>query len=369
MTGLPAKAARGRLLIDLAITAFVAGLSTFTVATTLKTVDHAFDFTWVWRAARVLLALENPYRDPTLGVGGPYPHDAPLFFPLPTILVALPMGLLSLKVAGTLFTGISSGVFALGLLRRFGISGLLILATPSYLKALGGLQWAPLLVGIVLLWPKASAVGLLKPNLGVALVAMQPSIRGLVVAGLVAIASLAVLPTWPLDWFRNVSGHYHTVPAVVLPFGPLLGAAWLARHRPEGRLVMTMALIPQRMLFYDQLLLLLAARTARQRLLLAYCSWLAYGGWIHFTAARTIVSVDDAVAPWVIAGCYLPALAVLLWDRWKAVDESGPVPVSRHRQVIAKSWKLLVCCSQRLLATLPAMGSHGLGLRRLYKRF
>src|SRR5689334_5030706 len=52
---------------------------------------QAADFTWVWRGARELIAGRNPYHDPSIGRGHPYPADAPLYYPLPALLYALPL--------------------------------------------------------------------------------------------------------------------------------------------------------------------------------------------------------------------------------------------------------------------------------------
>jgi hypothetical protein len=46
------------------------------------------DFTWPWRGAHELLAGNNPYI--TIVANGPYPFDAPLYYPLPALLYSLP---------------------------------------------------------------------------------------------------------------------------------------------------------------------------------------------------------------------------------------------------------------------------------------
>ena len=280
---------------------------------------EAKDFTWIWRAGQDLLGGQNPYRNPALG-GRSYPNDAPLFYPLPAVLVGLPLTPLPVHAAGATFAGISSGVLAFGLLRRYGPSGLLALLTPMHLTAASNAQWSPLLVGVALLWRDSAVLGLIKPNIGAALFAMRPSIQGIGIAMMVGFVSLAVLPTWPVDWFSNMGQSRHTIPALALPFGPLLGAAWLARHRPEGRLLIAMACLPQRMMFYDQLPLMLVAQSARQRLLLAYASVIVGLAWLWTGGVASRHLYDDVMTPWTLAGCYLPALSVAVWNRMRADD-------------------------------------------------
>ena len=270
------------------------------------------DYTWVWRGAQEFLAGRNPYRSLVAEKERGYLHDAPLFYPFPTILTAIPLTGLKASHAGTIFTFVSTTLLVLGLCRRIGPSGAVILVSPAYLNAMTVLQWAPLLVGITLLWPRAAAIGLLKPNLGVALLAWSWNTRGVLVAALVTGASLWLLPSWPWDWYANLGQAFHTIPALAWPVGPLLALAWLARHQREGRLLIAMSLVPQRMLFYDQLPLLLTARTGRQRSLLVLTCWAGYIGWVRWTGRD---GTDHTNAPFVLAGCYLPALIVVLWPR------------------------------------------------------
>src|SRR5438067_2059985 len=77
----------------------------------------AADFTWAWRGARLLIAGQNPYTDPALSRANSYPYDAPLYYPLPAVLLALPFAPLPPELAGAAFIGISAGLLAIGLTR------------------------------------------------------------------------------------------------------------------------------------------------------------------------------------------------------------------------------------------------------------
>ena len=277
------------------------------------------DLTWAVRGAQDLLAGRNPYRNPTLGPGHDYPADAALFYPLPTVLAVLPLAPLSQPIAGAIFAAVSTTILAYALRTRIGVSGILILATPAFINGLGLFQWAPLLVGLTLLWPRASAVGFLKPHLGIALFAAYPSLRGGLVAAVVTLASLLVLPSWPFDWRANVVAAQvrYTPPLLTLPFGPLILLAALGWREPIGRLVLALACVPQRLLFYDQLPLLLAAQTVPQRVTLVAAMWAAQLGWVA-SGGSDHVATNRTVAQWAIAGCYVPAAAVIAWNTWAA---------------------------------------------------
>jgi hypothetical protein len=73
-------------------------------------------------------------------------------------------------------------------------------------------------------------------------------------------------------WFSQLGGYRGLPPILVLPFGPLIVLALLRWKNREAWLLILMAVMPQRMV-YDQIPLLLTARTPRQLLLLVECSW------------------------------------------------------------------------------------------------
>src|SRR5919202_3607202 len=70
----------------------------------------ANDFTWLLLSAKRLLAGNNPYQGRLAPL--PYDADAPLQYPLPTVLLAIPFTVFSQPVAGALFVGASSALLA-----------------------------------------------------------------------------------------------------------------------------------------------------------------------------------------------------------------------------------------------------------------
>ena len=280
-------------------------------------VGHAADFMWPYRAAQVLRAGNNPYRVALPDL--PYDPDAPLYYPLPAVLVALPFSYLPPVVAGSTFIGGSAALLAWAL-QREGRWRLWMFAGAPWWWAIAANQWSLLLTAALLL-PALQGLVALKPNLGMGIVAYQPRWRPLLIgAALLVTVSLLVLPTWPLDWLVNLQRNRHRVPLLLLPFGPLLlltATRWMS---PQARLVLALACFPQQVLGYDQVALGLVARSAYQHLVLALLSWLAVGG--------ALVMGEQQGLTLVLV--YGPAAVIAIWP---ALLQHG---IRRHPLTLSK---------------------------------
>jgi hypothetical protein len=295
-----------RVAVSLALGAWGAFITYFSL---IVAPQHlAKDFTWPWRAARVLLERHNPYE--VIQATGPYPFNVGLFYPLPAGIVALPFAPLSPAIAGTAFFFVSGTLLAFGLTaRRQDLCKLPMFASAPFCMAAVLGQWAPLMTAAALL-PAMQFVLVAKPNLGLACWVYRPSIRGAIAAAGFALATLLIIPTWPLDW-------RHALAAAPRYKGPimrgatgvilLLGAArW---RRREGRLFLTMSVMPQLSLFYDQLPLWLIPNTVWRSVALSAFSWLAWSRWYP---SRGLTSSVAAAEPWVFWLIYVPALALVI---------------------------------------------------------
>ena len=140
------------------------------------------------------------------------------------------------------------------------------------------------------------------------------------------VVSLVLWPSWPSLWLRNLGRVIEHPAPIAAPFGVLLILALLRWRRAEARLLLAMAFVPQLLLFADQLPLMLVARTAREAALLTVGGWVAAGFW-HVQDADKFGAVGFA-APYVLAGCYLPALWIVLRQ-----PNEGPIPVWLERYV------------------------------------
>jgi hypothetical protein len=270
----------------------------------------AHDFTWHWRAARALLAGENPYL--VIRDIGPYPFSSGYYYPLPAVVVGLPVAWLSAANAHVVSVGVWTALLAFSLTHDGWYRLPLFLSAGFFWAVVSG-QIAPLMmVGCFL--PAFQVLDVAKPNVGLALFAYRPSwwaIVGGVVGSLVA---MAVIPTWLSDWRNALASDpgVHLIPALA-PGGFLLLAALLRWRRAETRLLMVLACVPQSLAFYDALPLLLIPKTFRQALVLAFCTQIAN---LFATKAMTTdldpPALFRAIAPFAVWGCYIPAAVLIL---------------------------------------------------------
>lgn len=292
----------------------------------------AKDFTWPWRAARILLQGHDPYV--VMQATGPYPFNTPFLYPLPAAVIALPFAFLSPAIAGAGFFGASSGLLAYGLTRtREGLARLpLFLSAPFCMAAILA-QWSPLMMAGALL-PSLQFLAAAKPNLGAACWLYRPTVRGVIGGVVLVLASLAFVPTWPVEWRDALAtAPRYRGPALQLS-GLFLLLGLFRWRRPEGRLFAAMTLVPQLSLFYDQLPLWLVPRTVWQSLGLTALSWVAWAQWYPSRALPSSVAVAQ---PWILWLIYVPALVLLLLPQRAAAEgregslrsaQSGPSPVT-----------------------------------------
>jgi hypothetical protein len=235
----------------------------------------ALDFTYPWMAARGLLAGENPYSYVLQHLHRPY--AAPLFYPLPAALIAVPFARMPPHLAGAAFVGIGCGLLAYQITRRSYWHLAIFASGPAY-QAYFSVQWSPLLSAAALCGP---ALGILaaKPNAAIPLLAFQSDRRslawGAAGAALLCIVAFVLVPSWPVDWWRTISSapdmKQYRVPMLSL-WGLVLWLPVLRWRRREARLLFVMACVPQNFFFYDQLPLLLVAQTPVEVVSLALLS-------------------------------------------------------------------------------------------------
>lgn len=250
-------------------------IAAFVFVLALRGANHAADFTWPLRGARQLLAGDNPYT--ALVVTGTYPADAPLFYPLPAVLLVLPLTPLSYPLAGAFFVGLSVALLCSVYDRHPALLGMLASA-PLWIAVVYG-QWSVLLTAAIAL-PWLGCILTAKPSLGAVLWLWRPTRRGALSASALVLLSLLVLPSWPLYWLDNISQGRHVAPILTCP----LLALGILRWRDERiRLILLLSIAPQYVgSCYDHLPLFLAMRSRRLALVLAAASWLGVlaGAWL-----------------------------------------------------------------------------------------
>jgi hypothetical protein len=276
--------------------------------------DRTSDFDLLYSTAVRLVRGETVY--PLGGLSVPYP--------LPAVLLAVPFTAIPLGLARPIFDVLVGWAFVYALWRYRGPYALLALASGAYLFAMAKGQTTPLMVPASLV-PALGFLLAVKPNTSATLWIARPSWLPILGVSVFFALSLAVLPTWPLDWWMALPlDTADFVPPVMRPLGPLLLLAALRWYSPEGRLLLAIACIPQNILPYELVALVLIPANHLQMAMYVAGSWIA-------VAAATGQLQLGGLAGWATIGwpvtlcaVYLPMLGlVLLQPGRKAVHWIG----------------------------------------------
>ncbi|HEX5386821.1 MAG TPA: hypothetical protein VFW66_08995 [Gemmatimonadales bacterium] len=266
-------------------------------------IDRAADFDQFHAAARALAAGTDPYR---LFPNAWWPFH--LFYPLPAVLLALPLASFALPIARAAWIGLSAAVLCFALSRERW--RLLTLASGSAVFALAAGQWTPLCLAALFL-PAISGLWIAKPTIGLAAFIARPN-RGAVIGGLLLLAaSLAIMPAWPRAWLHSLSGTISVIP-LARPGGFLLLAALVRWRRPEARLLLALAAVPQTTALYETLMLFAVPRSPRELALLGAASWVALYFVIGIPGPISAAALTAREWPILLACVWLPALALIL---------------------------------------------------------
>jgi hypothetical protein len=272
--------------------------------------------------ARDWLMGKDPYLPYKLNLD---PFAVP--YPFTAILLVLPFTWLPDQIAAGVFTGLGSGLLAWLILRRGENWRLLMLLSWPFVNSLIYTQWAAFAASLFFT-PVLLFMCLVKPQLALPLALTQkPSRWGLILAGVLLLASLVFYPMWPVDWLHTTANYIGFPPLFSLPLGPLVLLALLRWRDKRSWLLVLLAAMPQRMI-YDQLGVLLVAENRKQQILLLLCSWISlpllliYNGWEN---------VPWGWQQWILIESYLPGLIVVLWPevtsrfrRSDALNKSNP---------------------------------------------
>lgn len=291
----------------------------------------AADYTWIWRGGRDLVHGRNPYRNPSLNPDNPYPWNAPLYYPLPAVLLGLPTIAAPATIAGAIFVALSFAALAFVLLGQERWRILILCSAPAFC-AIRSAQWSPLVIAVSLIPVAVGVAPLLKPNLGVPMFIMKGGWKGIWIGAAAFIVSLLVMPGWPFSWLQNIRENRHTIPLLVYPFGPLLLLTLAGWRKRTSWQFLLFALIPQRMIWYDQFPLLIFPTTKRQTTFLLVTSWAGFIGWNLAGGKEKIHRVDDIVSLWVIVSLYLPTMLVVLWQARESLVGLGSLTARLQRR-------------------------------------
>ena len=277
------------------------------------------DFDQLHLAARAVLAGRDPYEAVYEAVGASG-LAFPLFYPLPAVLLVLPLAWLPVELARVAWAAIGAGALALAA-ERYGRGLYVGMLSAPFLNAILLGQWSPLITAAVAI-PAISMVWAAKPPVGLAMFAAWPSRRAAIAVGSILLLSLAVLPTWPARWIDALANSIARAP-LLLPGGFLLLLPLIRWRRAEARLLVGLACVPQTVGFYELLPLFLVPRRRSEAYALAFLTYAA-----AFTATLVFPRIPqeplEAVLlrrwPILLGLVYLPAVFLVL----------RPEPVARH---------------------------------------
>jgi hypothetical protein len=269
--------------------------------------DHSNDVEILWHAGRMLLQGMDPYPL------APQFSRWPLYYPLPAVLLALPLTLLSFHGASVVWVGFIAGAFAWALSIR-GRWALLALLSGASVHALANGQSTPLLVAAAIL-PGWGGLFTIKPNTGLAMFAAYPTKSAVIGSLVILIVSVAVLPAWPVEWLQTIRDAPHIVAPISRPFGWLLLLAGIRWRDPRARLLLALAIIPQNLLPHETVALALVPRNVLEMGIYVVGSWitlLAVSTHASGVAPADLHLLVEAVWPYMLACIYLPMLWLVL---------------------------------------------------------
>ena len=244
---------RQRLLVSVALGFLAAFVSMFNAMS-----PRHRDFTVVWQATRALLHGQDVYT----AMPG-------LLYPLPGIVAAVPFaGLYPAPLACGLFMLLGATAFAWAL-SAHGWSALIGFASAGMYVAAVWVQWSPLYAGAFAVAPLGVFL-VVKPHTGLPILLARPSWWA-VGSGLVCVfVAFVVDPAWLEHWRESLAigrGHLGAAPTglpytapVLLPGGFAVLLALTRWRRPEARLLVALACVPQSLLIYETVPLALIPR-------------------------------------------------------------------------------------------------------------
>jgi hypothetical protein len=276
--------------------------------------DHPGDFGLSWFGARSLLHGINPYD--LVGPGKTYDWPWPLVYPATAFVAAMPLAVLPQLVAALVFVFVSCALLAYSVTRD-GWQKIPMFGSAAFIVAAGAAQWSPLFTAALGI-PIIGLFFAAKPTIGLALGAagdlrlQKFAVIGGVVLGIV---SLLFLPQWPRIWLGQLKYATQMAPPLVRGGGVFILLALLRWRRPEARLLVFLACVPQVGSWYELVPVFLVPATYREMMLLVCVSSLGFATQDHIMTARNETEYNQQVGALMVALGYLPAVLMVLWRR------------------------------------------------------
>jgi hypothetical protein len=267
------------------------------------------DFSQPYMAGTLLREGRNPYHE--IGPTGSVHHQFHLIYPATAAAVAMPFGLVPMRLANGLFVGIGAALLFWALTRHgFRNPQLLVFTAFPMTVAAQNVQWSPLLTAATFL-PTLGIVYACKPSVALAYWAAYPNVRSLIAAAAFAAVTIVLWPWWPGEWLAQLSTVTHMSAPVTRWGGPLLLLSALRWRRPEARLLLGLSCIPQTPVVYEAVPLFLVVTTLREGVALAVVTVLL-GAILPGIPTASYDAWMAASGSWMIWLVYAPCLVMVL---------------------------------------------------------
>jgi hypothetical protein len=276
------------------------------------TPTHPADFGLSWFSAQSVLRGENPYE--RVGPGLQHDWPWPLVYPATAFVAVAPLALLPRLEATLVFVFVSFALLTYAITRN-GWFRLPMLGSMAVITAAAVGQWSPLLTASMEL-PWVGFFLAAKPTDGLAIAVGAKSqtrlwaLAGVVVLGL---SSLALFPEWPLVWMRQLKhANVQMAPPLFRGGGFLILLALLRWRRPETRLILALALVPQVGIWYTAVPLFMIPKNSRETMALAALTSLAWLLQDALVTATSEAELNAQVGSLIIAFAFLPCVWMIL---------------------------------------------------------
>jgi hypothetical protein len=269
------------------------------------------DFGLSWFGAHSLLTGRDAYSQ--VGPGLTYDWPWPLLYPATSFVVALPFALLPQLWATMTFVFLSCGLLAFSATSN-GWHRVPMFGSAAFIFAAGSAQWSPLFTAALTI-PFLAVTFAAKPTIGLALAAAGPSrVRKYALGGalLTVVLSVALFPSWPMEWLATLRRAPHIVSPLFRVGGVTVLLALLRWKRPEARLIIALACVPQAGAWYEALPLFLVANTLYETMTLSVMSCLGFLLYYPFMDVGSDVQVNHDIGALIVAFVYLPATIMVL---------------------------------------------------------
>jgi len=305
--GEPALSPRQRILLTAVFAVLGAALAGFR--------DQAADLDIVTGGARAWLAGTSPYE--AVGPGRAVEWAFPLLYPFTAVLLVSPLTFLPSPTAW--FGGLGMALFVWGITSRRELRWAWF-AVPTFavFHAVRMVQWSPIVTGAALV-PTFGFVLSSKPTIGAALWLAYPRLRSLLGCVALLTVTLLVRPQWPFEWREVLQQTGHMVAPVMYPTGPFLLLGLLKWRRPEARLLVGLACVPQTAFLYEALPLFLIPRKYEEGLLLALATYAVIVAvqafvpqWQSLDPTARYMAERQVMGQWMVWVLYLPCLLMVL---------------------------------------------------------